>query len=71
MKYLISMLLCVLLFGCEDQNVTYEERLQANVEDKITEFTYQDCEYLLVYGMGPAHKGNCSNPIHCYNKIKD
>jgi hypothetical protein len=71
MKYLISVLLCVLLLGCEDPNITYEERMQAVIEDKIIEFTYQGCEYLLMYGEGPSHKGNCSNSIHCYNKIED
>lgn len=51
--------------------MTYEERVQASVPDRIIKFSYEGCEYLLLDGKRLTHKGNCSNPIHCFNKIEN
>ncbi len=57
-------------------NNTIEGKLKQLPRAKLETITYEGCEYLIfkeefdtnsAYGF-MAHKGNCSNPIHIYNK---
>jgi hypothetical protein len=55
---------------------TIEEELKNIPDHVLTTITYEGCEYLIykeekdqnsAFGF-MAHKGNCSNPIHCYEE---
>jgi len=50
--------------GCEEQKSQKEIPTEIT---NVTEYTYQECEYIKV-GIGTrawgTHKGNCKNPIH-------
>lgn len=68
----------IILIGlaqCDDQSRTKEvsqEPLELSKDSenyylKVTEYTYEGCEYIKVgYGKSiwGSHKGNCDNPIH-------
>jgi len=66
-RYLIPILFVGILFtSCDDNpKKMAEDGTQYRVD------TIEDCEYLYRGGANQgymAHKGNCSNPIHKYNK---
>ena len=75
MKKIFLVLSVLFLFGCgyetniekKSTNTIYSE-----YGSYIQEFKYEGCEYIgyLYGGNGDwgTHKGNCSNPIHDYNK---
>lgn len=55
---------------------TIEEELKNIPDHVLSTITYEGCEYLIykeekdqnsAFGF-MAHKGNCSNPIHCYQE---
>ena len=52
------------LVSCEEQKSQKEIPTEIT---NVTEYTYQECEYIKV-GIGTrawgTHKGNCKNPIH-------
>jgi hypothetical protein len=52
------------LVSCEEQKSQKEIPTEIT---NVTEYTYQECEYIQV-GLGTrawgTHKGNCKNPIH-------
>lgn len=63
------------LISCGEQpktkQITQEPKVLSksseNYYQKVTEYTYEGCEYIKV-GIGNSiwgsHKGNCKNPIH-------
>ena len=61
--FLLGMIL-ITLVSCEEQKSQKEIPTEIT---NVTEYTYQDCEYIKV-GIGTrawgTHKGNCKNPIH-------
>ena len=72
MKYILLIVTTILGMSCtsnapENERLSYDQKsLNAT---KV--FTKGDCEYLIyTFGNGGwmTHKGNCSNPIHVYNK---
>ena len=68
----------VILIGltqCDDQSKTKQipqepavlSKDTENYHQRVTEYTYEGCEYIKVgYGKSiwGSHKGNCKNPIH-------
>lgn len=86
MKKLILLVSFLLIAGCNagpaaeqpatsnqwwGAKFTVQEGESKNWEDHVV--IIDKCEYLF-YGQGHdeklTHKGNCSNPVHIYNKIK-
>ena len=61
--FLLGMIL-ITLVSCEEQKSQKEIPTEIT---NVTEYTYQECEYIKV-GIGTrawgTHKGNCKNPIH-------
>ena len=65
----------------EDSTLEHEteKTIHSILEGDMEILVIDDCQYLVYketigsnhsYGY-MAHKGNCSNPIHCYNEIED
>lgn len=63
------------LTQCNDQSKTKQIPQEStvlskdieNYDQRVTEYTYEGCEYIKVgYGQSiwGSHKGNCKNPIH-------
>jgi len=80
---LITILITLMLLGsslvsCEEQKsqpvVEPPKELSKTTDNyyqRVTEFTYEGCEYIKVgYGKSiwGSHKGNCKNPIHKTNE---
>ena len=70
-------LLICLMFGCDGRAVeaSAEKEAVVNASADLTHhhsfevIRYDGCEYVrwwTGYLTGLAHKGNCTNPIHCY-----
>lgn len=61
--------------GCKN-NIDYEKMRRDEYQNDLnnTAIVHREgCEYLLnttTYGDVFTHKGNCTNPIHCYNTVK-
>ena len=66
-----AILLMLLLNACHHEPSGPEEEI-ASVPD-YTMVEIQGCEYMRFLTTHEfavlTHKGNCKNPIHCYNKI--
>jgi hypothetical protein len=69
--FLLGMIL-ITLVSCEEQKPQKEiptelSKTTENYYQRVSEFTYEGCEYIKV-GTGQnawgSHKGNCKNPIH-------
>lgn len=72
---ILGFLLGMILISC-DQQTKIEQKPQEPLELskdsenyylKVTEYTYEGCQYIKVgYGKSiwGSHKGNCDNPIH-------
>lgn len=62
------------LFSCEEADLKQESSniTYTSTGKNIREFKYDGCEYIGYLcgsnGDWGTHKGNCSNPIHVYNK---
>ena len=82
MKKIIVMSVTVMLVtisGCSNEQpktkqITQEPKVLTkdteNYYQRVTEYTYEGCEYIKVgYGQSiwGSHKGNCKNPIHTIN----
>lgn len=72
MKKLILLLIVTFIISCTDSNVKKKNAgiILENGDNPLTEFTYDGCEYFYKstgHRFGICHKGNCKNPIHCYN----
>jgi len=68
-RFLILCALC--LTGCEPADRVKPSPNEYINSWEVTQFKYQGCEYLSTggnYSQTVTHKGNCSNPIHIYNK---
>lgn len=64
LKVFSFILLVSLFVGCDN------EELNQNINKKHTILNIDSCQYIYYsrgYGSVLAHKGNCLNPIHCYN----
>lgn len=73
---ILGFLLGMILISCYQQPTKrVPEKTQELIKDpntenyylKVTEYTYEGCEYIKVgYGKSiwGSHKGNCKNPIH-------
>ena len=68
LKMFIVILIGMTIVSCGDKGVsgiiTNGDKINGH---DIFLREYQGCEYLFLEG-GYTHKGNCKNPIHCYNK---
>jgi len=64
-----------ILISCDEQPKVKQEiqepavlsKHTENYHQRVTEYTYEGCEYIKVgYGKSiwGSHKGNCKNPIH-------
>ncbi len=60
---------CVFYIGCS----------KSDIKKPSETIIIEGCEYLVIengttamsnYSIAITHKGNCSNPIHIYNKVK-
>lgn len=74
---ILGLLLGMILISCDEQSKVKQESQKPliltkdpnteNYYQKVTEYTYEGCEYIKV-GFGKSiwgsHKGNCKNPIH-------
>lgn len=69
MKTLI-ILLAVLFVGCTS-DTEYKRGIETHFNEEFV-VQREGCEYFVnrTYGFSRVytHKGNCINPIHCYNK---
>lgn len=72
MKYLILSLL--ILTSCTvPSDKDFAARIQSGVQEHSV-ILIDYCEYIVLTNrpysadMTITHKGNCTNPIHCYNK---
>ena len=72
---IIGIALGLFLISCDEQPRTKQipqepevlSKESENYHLKVTEYTYEGCEYIKVgYGKSiwGSHKGNCENPIH-------
>lgn len=74
---IIGLILIIFLISCGEEKKTNQSPQQPlelskdpnteNYYQKVTEYTYEGCEYIKVgYGKSVwgSHKGNCENPIH-------
>jgi hypothetical protein len=72
---ILGIALGLFLISCDEQpktkQITQEPKVLSkhteNYYQRVTEYTYEGCEYIKV-GFGKSiwgsHKGNCKNPIH-------
>lgn len=70
MKKLIYLLPILSMFGCSQNDQYWVDQHAGEIKDKPV-IIYEGCEYLYngnTYGETYTHKGNCKNPIHCFNK---
>lgn len=69
-KLTLLFLISLCVFSCvdEDKELPIISDANSSVQGvKVRQFIYEDCEYIYIYRK-MAHKGNCKNIIHCYNK---
>lgn len=86
MRYIILLLSVLALGACSSghshtgKNKAPQEplRMEFNPEGQedfgFNHYNDGDCEYIVFYGVerfGLTHKGDCKNPIHCYNEISE
>jgi len=65
-----AMFMAITLLSCSSNNTQTVKGPEELNSDRVTEFTYEGCEYVRI-GFGErawgSHKGNCKNPIHKIN----
>lgn len=66
---IMTIIVIMLLLSCNSP-----DKKEVKTENKMEYivFEIEGCEYIWYkiysqYGQTMAHKGNCKNPIHCYN----
>lgn len=68
MKLLFS-LSFLLLLGCGPNELPISQYEEEYAGRHVYEVRFDGCQYVSISASGGyCHKGNCDNPIHCYNK---
>ena len=69
MKKILLIVIIFSILGCETETSTSpSSKLNSN-----SVVIVENCEYFKVNAYGSytyVHKGNCNNPIHCYNNVE-
>lgn len=76
MKKILMIIISIVCFSCNESDIPKiiipitETNYSFNKFNKIEEFTYDSCEYIILCRNGNSqtisHKGNCKNKIHKY-----